>query len=107
MLCKFCCALCAVRCVIFDFDGFALRAHAQTIFTQHRSIVRITFPCDSFADALRSEFASKNEFVILSGWGFADAIDNSNVNANALLHNTENDFALLMHNGNYALFEFE
>ncbi len=28
-----------------NFDGFALRAHAQTIFTQHHSIVRITFLC--------------------------------------------------------------
>jgi hypothetical protein len=26
-----------------DFDGFALRAHAQTTFAQHHSIVRITF----------------------------------------------------------------
>ncbi len=57
-LCALCavCAVCALRCVrcvrcavIFDFDGFALRAHAQTTFTQHHSIVRTTFPC-----ALRS-----------------------------------------------------
>jgi hypothetical protein len=39
-------AVYAVRClVILDFDGFALRAHAQTTFAQHHSIVRITFPC--------------------------------------------------------------
>jgi hypothetical protein len=39
-----------------DFDGFALHAHVRTIFTQHHSIVRITFAlCSALrADALHS-----------------------------------------------------
>jgi hypothetical protein len=40
-----CACVCAL-CYFWNLDGFALRAHVRTTFTQHRSIVRITFTCD-------------------------------------------------------------
>jgi hypothetical protein len=81
--------LCTVRCVrcVLNFDGFALRAHAQTTFPHH-SIVRINLPCDlaRCADAKFQESrtaAVEGQVLVLSS-GEAFAIEGQSDGAHVL-----------------------